>query len=67
LQDRERLYDLFENYEALKQDRGEWDSGDRVNWLWKVVVAVSRGGSSALQSVVDEMYVDEVQDLSPSR
>jgi hypothetical protein len=59
---RERLYRLFENYERIKRRLRDHDAMDRIHALsalWE------RAGAGWLP-LVDELYVDEVQDLAPS-
>ncbi|KAF8421382.1 hypothetical protein EV426DRAFT_718708 [Tirmania nivea] len=58
--DRVRLYDLYENYERIKTQRGEYDSIDKVTTLLNVITIPSM--KRKLYDIIQEIYVDEVQD-----
>jgi hypothetical protein len=65
---RERLYKLFENYERIKRRLRDHDAMDRIHALsalWQRL-AVGAVGEERRLPLVDELYVDEVQDLAPS-
>uniref|UniRef100_A0ACD5XV05 Uncharacterized protein n=1 Tax=Avena sativa TaxID=4498 RepID=A0ACD5XV05_AVESA len=56
---RERIYDIFLDYESMKCTAGEFDLSDFVNSLHKSLVSEGYNGD-----MVDCFYVDEVQDLT---
>ncbi|KAJ9554076.1 hypothetical protein OSB04_018121 [Centaurea solstitialis] len=53
------IYKLFEAYEKMKSERGEFDSGDFVNDLHRRLRNEKYKGDQ-----MDFVYIDEVQDLS---
>lgn len=59
--ERLRVYDIFELYEKMKNERGDIDYVDRVV---RVLTAVRRDPSlkRILRSTFDEIYIDEIQD-----
>ena len=60
--ERSRVYDIFEQYETMKHQRGDFDYVDRVVTLLKGMYR-DQALMQLLRSTFDEMYVDEVQDL----
>ncbi|KAI0089831.1 hypothetical protein BDY19DRAFT_992789 [Irpex rosettiformis] len=54
---RDVVYWLFEEYTKMKQERAEWDAADRTH---KLLQRICEG--DILDSKVDFVYVDEVQD-----
>ncbi|PWA56308.1 DNA helicase, UvrD-like, C-terminal [Artemisia annua] len=56
---REIVYTLFETYEKMKSERGEFDLGDLVNDIHR---RLNNGNYEGDQ--MDLVYIDEVQDLS---
>ncbi|KAF8435903.1 hypothetical protein BGX38DRAFT_105734 [Terfezia claveryi] len=58
--DRERLYGLYESYERIKSQRGEYDSIDNVAALLNAITTPSM--KRKLYDILQEIYVDEVQD-----
>ncbi|KAI3817065.1 hypothetical protein L1987_10852 [Smallanthus sonchifolius] len=58
-QKRENVYSLFQAYESMKTERGEFDLGDLVNDLHHRLKSANYEGDQ-----MDFIYVDEVQDLS---
>ncbi|GJT76661.1 UvrD-like helicase, ATP-binding domain, P-loop containing nucleoside triphosphate hydrolase [Tanacetum coccineum] len=56
---REIVYTLFETYEKMKSERGEFDLGDLVNDIHHRLKNGSYEGDQ-----MDLVYIDEVQDLS---
>ncbi|XP_030461792.1 uncharacterized protein LOC115681845 [Syzygium oleosum] len=59
IQRREEIYDAFEDYEKMKIKNGEFDLADLVNDLHRRLFLEQFAGS-----VVDFVYIDEVQDLT---
>ncbi|ONM14317.1 P-loop containing nucleoside triphosphate hydrolase superfamily protein [Zea mays] len=59
---REKIYDVFLDYESMKRTAREFDLSDFVNSLHRSLV--SEGYNGAL---VDFIYIDEVQDLTMSQ
>ncbi|KAF8464839.1 hypothetical protein BDZ91DRAFT_728927 [Kalaharituber pfeilii] len=58
--EREVLYDLYEQYEVKKRKRYEYDAMDRVLRILSAFDEKNQGVD--LSNLVDEIYVDEVQD-----
>ncbi|KAI3730443.1 hypothetical protein L1987_61613 [Smallanthus sonchifolius] len=58
-QKRENVYSLFQAYETMKSERGEFDLGDLVNDLHHRLKSANYEGDQ-----MDFIYIDEVQDLS---
>ncbi|KAI7748574.1 hypothetical protein M8C21_000113, partial [Ambrosia artemisiifolia] len=58
-QKRENVYSLFQAYENMKAERGEFDMGDLVIDLHRRLKQVRYEGDQ-----MDFVYIDEVQDLS---
>ncbi|KAJ0719210.1 putative TPR and ankyrin repeat-containing protein [Helianthus annuus] len=58
-QKRENIYSLFQAYEKMKTERGEFDMGDLVIDLHRRLKYVRYEGDH-----MDFVYIDEVQDLS---
>ncbi|KAI7748573.1 hypothetical protein M8C21_000112 [Ambrosia artemisiifolia] len=56
---REYVYSLFQAYENMKTQRGEFDLGDLVNDLHRRLKNANYEGDQ-----MDFIYIDEVQDLS---
>ncbi|CAM0876418.1 unnamed protein product [Alopecurus aequalis] len=56
---RERIYDLFLEYESMKCTAREFDLSDFVNSLHSSLVSEGYNGD-----IVDFVYIDEVQDLT---
>ncbi|KAG5545647.1 hypothetical protein RHGRI_017957 [Rhododendron griersonianum] len=56
---RERIYSIFQDYEKMKKDNGDFDSADFVNDLHYRLRNERFEGDK-----MDFVYVDEVQDLS---
>ncbi|KAF7142000.1 hypothetical protein RHSIM_Rhsim06G0167800 [Rhododendron simsii] len=56
---RERIYSIFQDYEKMKKDNGDFDSADFVNDLHYRLRNERFEGEK-----MDFVYVDEVQDLS---
>ncbi|XP_062226608.1 uncharacterized protein LOC133924891 [Phragmites australis] len=56
---RERIYDIFLDYESMKCTAGEFDLSDFVNSLHSSLVSEGYNGD-----LVDFIYIDEVQDLT---
>ena len=59
--DRNRVYQLFELYETHKAEAGSVDS---VDWVLRIIAALRRNPAIAgsLGQLIDEFYIDEVQD-----
>ncbi|KAJ0765114.1 putative TPR and ankyrin repeat-containing protein [Helianthus annuus] len=58
-QKRENVYSLFQAYENMKTERGEFDLGDLVIDLHRRLKTIGYKGDQ-----MDFIYIDEVQDLS---
>ncbi|GJR49653.1 UvrD-like helicase, ATP-binding domain, P-loop containing nucleoside triphosphate hydrolase [Tanacetum coccineum] len=58
-QKREIVYNLFQAYEKMKSERGEFDLGDFVNDIHHRLKNGNYNGDQ-----IDFVYIDEVQDLS---
>ncbi|XP_055800621.1 uncharacterized protein LOC129870064 isoform X2 [Solanum dulcamara] len=56
---RERIYGIFQDYEKMKMERGEYDIADLVNDLHSRLKSQYLDGDK-----VDFVYIDEVQDLT---
>ncbi|KAE8790127.1 putative ATP-dependent helicase [Hordeum vulgare] len=56
---RDRIYDIFLDYESMKCSAREFDLSDFVNSLHKCLVSEGYNGD-----MLDIVYVDEVQDLT---
>ncbi|KAK6774713.1 hypothetical protein RDI58_029952 [Solanum bulbocastanum] len=56
---RERIYGIFQDYEKMKMERGEYDIADLVNDLHSRLKYQHLDGDK-----VDFVYIDEVQDLT---
>ncbi|PWA79190.1 uvrD-like Helicase, ATP-binding domain, P-loop containing nucleoside triphosphate hydrolase [Artemisia annua] len=56
---REIIYTLFQDYEKMKTERGDYDLGDFVNDIHQRLKSGNYGGVQ-----MDFVYIDEVQDLS---
>ncbi|MCD7459032.1 hypothetical protein HAX54_039847 [Datura stramonium] len=56
---RERIYAIFQDYEKMKMERGEYDIADLVNDLHIRLKCQRLDGDK-----VDFVYIDEVQDLT---
>ncbi|KAG2708641.1 hypothetical protein I3760_05G201900 [Carya illinoinensis] len=61
-EEREIIYELFQNYEKLKMKRGEFDLADLVIDLHRRLRIGSYTGDE-----IDFVYIDEVQDLTLSQ
>ncbi|POG66195.1 hypothetical protein GLOIN_2v1659127 [Rhizophagus irregularis DAOM 181602=DAOM 197198] len=55
--DRDRIYDLFEKYEAKKARNGHYDSIDRTLAILRIAKKKALGGPR-----IHEVYIDECQD-----
>ncbi|CUS14610.1 unnamed protein product, partial [Tuber aestivum] len=67
------VYNLYEWYERAKKERGEIDQVDRVLKVMKTLEAFKSSGAyedivfeQKIRSMLDEIYVDEVQDQRTS-
>ena len=60
--ERSKVYDAFEKYQTLKQERRQRDGVDRMYHLLRVIRADEHVQAS-IRDIFDELYVDEVQDL----
>ena len=61
---RAKIFEIFERYEELKLEEGEYDT---IDWVIRLLQQI-RGNPnvrSLLASCMDEIYVDEVQDQRP--
>ncbi|KAL6997678.1 hypothetical protein U1Q18_007804 [Sarracenia purpurea var. burkii] len=58
-QKRERIYSIFQNYEKMKMENGEFDLSDLVNDLHRRLGNENFGGVE-----MHFVYIDEVQDLT---
>nr|XP_043619935.1 uncharacterized protein LOC122591753 [Erigeron canadensis] len=58
-QQRETVYSIFQLYEKMKSERGEFDLGDLVNDLHRRLKTGTYEGDQ-----MDFVYIDEVQDLT---
>ncbi|KAM3216603.1 putative protein isoform X1 [Capsicum annuum] len=56
---RERIYGIFQDYEKMKMERGEYDIADLVNDIHNRLKYQHLDGDK-----VDFVYIDEVQDLT---
>ncbi|XP_035540340.1 uncharacterized protein LOC108992280 isoform X2 [Juglans regia] len=61
-QEREIIYELFQNYEKMKKKNGEFDLADLVIDLHRRLRIGSYNGDK-----IDFVYIDEVQDLTLSQ
>ncbi|XP_042981754.1 uncharacterized protein LOC122311308 isoform X2 [Carya illinoinensis] len=61
-QEREIIYELFQNYEKMKMENGEFDLADLVIDLHRRLRIGSYAGDK-----IDFVYIDEVQDLTLSQ
>ncbi|XP_042981748.1 uncharacterized protein LOC122311306 isoform X1 [Carya illinoinensis] len=61
-QEREIIYELFQNYEKMKMEKGEFDLADLVIDLHRRLRIGSYTGDK-----IDFVYIDEVQDLTLSQ
>ncbi|XP_041012062.1 uncharacterized protein LOC121255674 isoform X1 [Juglans microcarpa x Juglans regia] len=61
-QEREIIYELFQNYEKMKMENGEFDLADLVIDLHRRLRIGSYNGDK-----IDFVYIDEVQDLTLSQ
>ncbi|KAF8670228.1 hypothetical protein HU200_050759 [Digitaria exilis] len=59
---REKIYDVFLDYESMKRTAREFDLSDFVNSLHSSLVSEGYNGD-----LVDFIYIDEVQDLTMSQ
>ncbi|XP_031287022.1 uncharacterized protein LOC116145713 isoform X2 [Pistacia vera] len=59
--DKEKIYDIFQNYERMKKENCEFDLSDLVIDLHRRLKAGKYNGD-----IVDFVYIDEVQDLAMS-
>ncbi|KAL6506744.1 hypothetical protein OROHE_022576 [Orobanche hederae] len=59
VEQREAIYDIFENYEKMKLDRGEFDLADFVSDIHRRLNMEDLPGDK-----MDFVYIDEVQDLT---
>ena len=59
--ERPHVYDIFECYERLKQQRGDYDYVDRVVKLLKIVHE-DKSFAAMLRTTFDEIFIDEIQD-----
>ncbi|KAG0134889.1 P-loop containing nucleoside triphosphate hydrolase protein [Tuber indicum] len=57
--ERNTVYDIYEWYERTKGKRGNIDQADRII---RVMGALEAFGSSEIFGILDEIYVDEIQD-----
>ena len=62
LEGRKDIYDLFLRYEEFKSRCGDWDGIDRVIALLNYLRDADPASKRALDGVLEEIYVDEVQD-----
>ncbi|XP_039054692.1 uncharacterized protein LOC120197159 [Hibiscus syriacus] len=58
-QERQMVYDIFQDYEKMKGENGEFDMADVVNDLHSRLQNERYGGD-----IMDFVYIDEVQDLT---
>jgi len=61
--DRKILYGLYENYERIKSQRGEYDSIDKVTTLLNTITTPSM--KRRLHDIIQEIYVDGMQEFLP--
>jgi tetratricopeptide (TPR) repeat protein len=64
-----QVYTLFEAYEAVKLERGQWDLGDAVLHVHRELAAgrARGGGRREGWPMVHRVYVDEMQDLTEAQ
>ncbi|KAF8460084.1 hypothetical protein BDZ91DRAFT_740262 [Kalaharituber pfeilii] len=62
--EREVLYNIYEQYEVKKRKRHEYDAMDRVTSILRAFDDKNLGLD--VRNMVDEIYVDEVQDQRPA-
>ncbi|GFP95813.1 tpr and ankyrin repeat-containing protein 1 [Phtheirospermum japonicum] len=60
---RELIYDIFQDYEKMKLDRGEFDLADFVNDVHLRL----KNENNLIGDKMDFVYIDEVQDLTMSQ
>ena len=61
-EERQDIYDLYLRYEKFKSEFGDHDGIDRVIALLKYLKDADPASKRALDGVLEEIYVDEVQD-----
>ncbi|KAF8463424.1 hypothetical protein BDZ91DRAFT_305427 [Kalaharituber pfeilii] len=61
--EREVLFDLYSQYESSKRQHGHHDAMDRMISILHSIT--SNGLTKTLRNIVQEIYVDEVQDQRP--
>ena len=62
-EERKDVYELYLRYERFKSKYGDQDGVDRVIALLNYLKDADAASKRALDGVVEEIYVDEVQDL----
>ena len=62
-EERKDIYDIYLRYEKFKSRYGDQDGIDRVIALLNYLKDADAASKRALDGVVEEIYVDEVQDL----
>ena len=62
-EERGHVYTMFERYEQLKAERGQWDQCDAVSHVYQYLEQMPARGREALAKLA-RVYVDEVQDLT---
>lgn len=60
--DREKVFNIYENYERLKRDTGDIDQIDRVIALLRAITNTP-GLSKKLQQAFDHVYIDGVHQI----
>ena len=58
---RDRVYDMFEKYEAIREEKGLWDELDRTSFL---IQQLMERFEERYEKMFDYVYVDEIQDLT---
>eukprot|EP01041_Mallomonas_annulata_P001018 gene1018-1996_t len=62
------IYDSFLKYERLKGESRQYDMADVVNYIYRQCRERKfKGTTDSLSSLLTNIYVDEVQDLSPAQ
>ncbi|KAF8453554.1 hypothetical protein BDZ91DRAFT_749021 [Kalaharituber pfeilii] len=59
--DRGQVYSIYENYEKLKAEYRDWDGVDRTKNVF-LLLQQSGQAMTLLKEIIEEVYVDEIQD-----
>ncbi|KAF8460896.1 hypothetical protein BDZ91DRAFT_737945 [Kalaharituber pfeilii] len=59
--ERSRVYSVYEHYEKLKAEYRDWDGVDRTKNVF-LLLQQSGQAMASLRDIIEEVYVDEIQD-----